>query len=160
MNTPTLLQRTAAVTDRIAETYVRVADGINNASGWVSRMLVLVLIPVGFLNVFLRYVGQYVETQLVNNTWIEAQWYLYGVIFLLMFPHLLLHDGNVRVDFWYAERTDRVKGWIDLVGHHGRPGPVHDSRSVGVLETGAGSPWSTGRSLPIPAVWPGAPSNS
>ena len=57
------------------------------------------------------------KTQLVNNTWIEAQWYLYGVIFLLMFPHLLLHDGNVRVDFWYAERSDRVKAWIDLAGH-------------------------------------------
>lgn len=39
-------------------------------------MLAAILIPVGFLNVFLRYVGRYTETQLVNNTWIEAQRYL------------------------------------------------------------------------------------
>lgn len=105
------------VTDRIAEISVAAADAVTEASGWVARALVYILIPVGFLNVFLRYVGQYVEVQLVNNTWIEAQWYLYGVMFLLMFPYLLRHDGNVRVDFWYAERSDRVKAVIDLIGH-------------------------------------------
>ena len=110
-------QAAAKVMDRVAEIVVATADGVTEASGWVARLLVYILIPVGFLNVALRYVGQYVEAQLVNNTWIEAQWYLYGVIFLLMFPYLLRHDGNVRVDFWYAERSDRVKAVIDLIGH-------------------------------------------
>ncbi len=117
MNAPPFLQRVGKITDSVAGRYLRVADGITEVAGWISRALVLILIPVGFLNVFLRYVGQYVEARLVNNTWIEAQWYLYGVIFLLMFPHLLLHDGNVRVDFWYSERSDRAKAWIDLIGH-------------------------------------------
>ncbi|MDE0171313.1 MAG: TRAP transporter small permease subunit [bacterium] len=110
-------QAAAKVMDRVAEIVVATADGVTEASGWVARLLVYILIPIGFLNVALRYVGQYVEAQLVNNTWIEAQWYLYGVIFLLMFPYLLRHDGNVRVDFWYAERSDRVKAVIDLIGH-------------------------------------------
>ena len=107
----------SAVTDQIARLVVSTADGITEAAGWVARMLVLILIPVGFLNVFLRYVGRYTEAQLVNNTWIEAQWYLYGLIFLLMFPYLLRHDGNVRVDFWYADRPERTKAKIDLIGH-------------------------------------------
>jgi len=106
-----------AFLDAIARTVVMVADAVTEGCGWIARVLVAILIPVGFLNVFLRYVGRYTETQLVNNTWIEAQWYIYGVIFLLMFPVLLRHDGNVRVDFWYAERTDRVKARIDLIGH-------------------------------------------
>ena len=107
----------AVVTDRIAEIIVAGADSITEAAGWISRVVVMILIPVGFLNVFLRYVGRYTESQLVNNTWIEAQWYLYGIIFLLMFPYLLRHDGNVRVDFWYSGRSDRGKATIDLVGH-------------------------------------------
>ena len=106
-----------AISDAVARTTVKIADVITESCGWVSRVLVAILIPVGFLNVFLRYVGRYTETQLVNNTWIEAQWYLYGVIFLLMFPYLLRHDGNVRVDFWYAERSRKVKTRIDLIGH-------------------------------------------
>ena len=110
-------QSVAKVTDRMAEITVAAADAVTEASGWVARALVYILIPIGFLNVALRYVGQYVEAQLVNNTWIEAQWYLYGLIFLLMFPYLLRHDGNVRVDFWYSERSDRVKAVIDLIGH-------------------------------------------
>lgn len=103
--------------DRTAEIVVRTADAMTEASGWIARLMVYILIPVGFLNVFLRYVGRYTEAQLVNNTWIEAQWYLYGVLFLLMFPYLLRHDGNVRVDFWYAERSARAKAVTDLVGH-------------------------------------------
>lgn len=106
-----------ASTLALARGVVAFADGITEACGWLARVVVAILIPVGFLNVFLRYVGRYTETQLVNNTWIEAQWYLYGIIFLLMFPYLLRHDGNVRVDFWYAERSDRVKARIDVVGH-------------------------------------------
>lgn len=117
MKIPPALEAVSKVTDWTAQTYIKIADGLTDAAGWIARALVLILIPIGFLNVFLRYVGQYVETQLVNNTWIEAQWYLYGVIFLLMFPYLLRYDGNVRVDFWYAERNDRVKAWIDLIGH-------------------------------------------
>ncbi len=105
------------VLDRSAELTVGAADAVTEAAGWLARALVFVLIPVGFLNVFLRYVGRYTEAQLVNNTWIEAQWYLYGLIFLLMFPYLLRHDGNVRVDFWYAERSERAKAVIDLAGH-------------------------------------------
>ncbi len=107
----------AAFTDRAAEIVVSTADMLTEASGWLSRLMVYILIPVGFLNVFLRYVGRYTEAQLVNNTWIEAQWYLYGVLFLMMFPYLLRHDGNVRVDFWYAERSPRAKAVIDLIGH-------------------------------------------
>jgi len=117
LKSPPALESVAKVTDWTAQTYIKIADGLTEVAGWIARALVLILIPIGFLNVFLRYVGQYVEMQLVNNTWIEAQWYLYGVIFLLMFPYLLRHDGNVRVDFWYAERSDRVKAWIDLIGH-------------------------------------------
>ncbi len=101
----------------VLKAYVRAIDWLTDSLGAVSRTLVLVLIPIGFLNVLLRYIGQFTHSQLVNNTWIEAQWYMYGIIFLLMFPYLLRHDLNVRVDFWYAERSDRAKAWIDLIGH-------------------------------------------
>ena len=115
-----------------------------------------ILIPVGFLNVFLRYLGRYVEAQLVNNTWIEAQWYLYGVLFLLMFPYLLRHDGNVRVDFWYAERSDRVKAVIDLVGHLVSLVPF-TALAIWVSGSPCVSPGAFGSSHRIPAAFPGAP---
>ena len=62
-----------SVADRVARAVVSMADAITEAAGWISRVIVMILIPVGFLNVFLRYVGRYTEAQLVNNTWIEAQ---------------------------------------------------------------------------------------
>jgi TRAP-type mannitol/chloroaromatic compound transport system permease small subunit len=48
---------------------------------------------------------------------IELQWYLYSLVFLLSFAHILKHGINVRVDFWYGRQPPRRKMWIDLIGH-------------------------------------------
>ena len=142
--------------DAVARTTVMVADAITESCGWIARVVVAILIPVGFLNVFLRYVGRYTETQLVNNTWIEAQWYLYGIIFLLMFPYLLRHDGNVRVDFWYAERSEKVKTRIDLVGHLVALAPF-TTLAVWVSWKPVRDSWSIWEVSPDPGGLPRAP---
>ena len=142
--------------DAVARTAVLVADAITESCGWIARVLVAILIPVGFLNVFLRYVGRYTETQLVNNTWIEAQWYLYGIIFLLMFPYLLRHDGNVRVDFWYAERSEKVKTRIDLIGHLVALAPF-TTLAVWVSWKPVRDSWSIWEVSPDPGGLPRAP---
>ncbi len=142
--------------DRFVRGWVAVADAITGACGWLARVVVAILIPVGFLNVFLRYVGRYTEAQLVNNTWIEAQWYLYGVVFLLMFPYLLRHDGNVRVDFWYAERSEKVKARIDLIGHLVGLVPFV-GLAIWVSWKPVTNSWSVWESSPDPGGLPRAP---
>ena len=102
---------------RIARAYIRFADGISEVTGEMSKYLVIVLIIVGVANVVLRYTGQLIGQKLVNNTIIEAQWYLYTLIFLLGFGYILKHGINVRVDFWYAEQPIKRRAWIDLIGH-------------------------------------------
>ena len=150
------MQAIGAYLDAVARTVVIVADAVTESCGWIARVLVAILIPVGFLNVFLRYVGRYTETQLVNNTWIEAQWYLYGVIFLLMFPYLLRHDGNVRVDFWYAERSEKVKTRIDLIGHLVALAPF-TTLAVWVSWKPVRDSWSIWEVSPDPGGLPRAP---
>lgn len=102
---------------RYALRYERWADTMSEWTGKLSQYVVLVTVGVGFLNVVLRYVGQLVGVRLTNNGLIEAQWYLYSLIFLFGFGYILKHQINVRVDFWFAEQPPRRKAWIDLVGH-------------------------------------------
>ncbi len=91
----------------------RVADGV----GSLSKYLVLAVVAVGFLNALLRYSGRIAQRQLASNTYLELQSYLYAAIFLLAFAYILKNGINVRVDFWYANRSDRVRALVDFVGH-------------------------------------------
>ncbi|MBW3666480.1 MAG: TRAP transporter small permease subunit [Actinobacteria bacterium] len=79
--------------------------------------MVIPTVAVGFISVILRYSGQLMGRRLTNNTVIEAQWYLYSVIFLVGFAYVLKHQINVRVDFWFANQSRKRRAWIDFIGH-------------------------------------------
>ncbi len=91
-------------------------DSISERLGQLSTGIVLLIIIVGFYNVLVRYLGRFMRTQLSSNVFIETQWYLYSLIFLLGFPYILKHGDNVRVDLLYARWSRRTKAWIDLIG--------------------------------------------
>jgi TRAP-type mannitol/chloroaromatic compound transport system permease small subunit len=102
---------------RIALRYVRIVDAISEFFGEVSKYLVIVVVVVGFSNVVLRYLGRWIQQRLTSNVFIETQWYLYGLVFLLGFAYILKHNINVRVDFWYAEWPKKRRARIDFIGH-------------------------------------------
>ncbi|MBI4630651.1 MAG: TRAP transporter small permease subunit, partial [Chloroflexi bacterium] len=82
----------------------------------VTDYIVILVIIVGFYNVFVRYLGRFIELQLSSNVYIELQWYLFSMIFCLGFAYVLKHNVNVRVDFLYANWSERTRAWVDFVG--------------------------------------------
>ena len=103
----------ARILDWVRARIERIAD----AGGFVARYLVLVVFAVGILNVILRYWGRATDTTLVSNRWIDVQWQLFGVLFLVGFPYGIKEKVNPRVDFWHANFTARRKALIDFVLH-------------------------------------------
>ncbi|MCA9945607.1 MAG: TRAP transporter small permease subunit [Anaerolineales bacterium] len=101
----------------ILRKYVALSDAFTEWLGNLPVYIVLITIFVGFLNVVLRYTGQEIGLKLTNNVVIELQWYLYTLIFLLGFSYILKNQVNVRVDFWFADQSPKVKAIIDLIGH-------------------------------------------
>lgn len=87
-------------------------DRIGRAVGWLAALLVI----VGVVNVVGRYAGSFLGMQLSSNSLLEAQTYIYSLIFLLGAAHLLRREGHIRVDIVYAARTARTRVWIDIVG--------------------------------------------
>jgi TRAP-type mannitol/chloroaromatic compound transport system permease small subunit len=97
--------------------FQRLIDGMSEGLGWLAKWLVPVCVTVGFVNVVLRYVGRYQGRALTSNRYIEAQWMLFGAIFLLALPYILKHNVNVRVDFWSQHFSRKRQALIDFAGH-------------------------------------------
>ncbi len=99
------LQRISAAIDRLN-------DRIGSAIQWLS----LVMVVVGAFNAIARYAGRFTSASLSSNAYLELQWYLFSLIFLMGAAYGLNHDYHVRVDVLYERLERRARAWIDLIG--------------------------------------------
>lgn len=98
---------------------LRLSDWIDRISrwiGWLTIGLTLVMTAVGAYNAITRYLGQYLGVNLSSNRYIEVQWYLFSLIFLLGAAYVLQKDAHVRVDIVYSRLSVKQKAWVDLLG--------------------------------------------
>ena len=99
--------------------WLRFSRGIDTLMEWVgalSMMLVTLLLGVGIYNVIVRYVGRLTQRNLASNTLLEAQWYLFSVIFFLGFAFILKRNTHVRVDFLYQNFGPKARARVNLFG--------------------------------------------
>jgi TRAP-type mannitol/chloroaromatic compound transport system permease small subunit len=102
---------------QVLHAYRRAADGLAGVLGLISAVLIFPTVVISVTNVVLRRIGAAQGQNLTSNALIEAQWYLYGLIFVFGFAYILREGINVRVDFWFTHRSSRTQSIIDLVGH-------------------------------------------
>jgi len=105
-------------------------DRWNRAIGRATAWLTLVMVLVGAYNAVARYLDPYrdslarllpflegfLEDPFSSNAYLETQWYLFSLVFLLGAPYALRCGAHVRVDVLYGNVSERTKAWIDLVG--------------------------------------------
>lgn len=119
--------------------WLRLADGIDRFNEGVGRVLywlTLVMVLVGSYNAIVRYLAQFasgdpesagvfgkmliaigeVAVPLNSNGFIELQWYLFSLVFLLGAAYTLKHNAHVRVDVLYGRLSAKGKAWINLLG--------------------------------------------
>lgn len=91
--------------------------------GRVGSWLILPLILVIVYDVVTRKIV-FIQ-QWVMNSWLyqyisptklqEMEWHLHAVIFLLAYATAYFVGAHVRVDIWREHRTERTRGWIELL---------------------------------------------
>jgi len=89
----------------------RAIDRLNTAIGRMVCWLTLVVVVVAVANALLRY-----GFRLGSNAFIEAQWYLFALIFLFGAAYTLKRGGHVRVDVLYGRMSPRRQAWVDILG--------------------------------------------
>ena len=94
----------------------RAIDRLNDLIGRAILWLVGVMVVIGAYNAVARYMNRFTDTNLASNAYLEAQWYLFSLVFLLGAAYALKEDAHVRVDVLYGRLAPRGKAWIDLLG--------------------------------------------
>ena len=74
------------------------------------------MVLLGAFNAIARYLGRSLGLDLSSNAWIELQWYLFSVVFLLGAARTLRERGHVCVDVLYGRLSERWQRRIDRAG--------------------------------------------
>ncbi len=92
-----------------------ISQKIDAFNAWIGRWLswlVVVVVLVSSINAVMRKVFD-----VSSNSYLELQWVLFSVIFLLCSPWTLLSGEHIRIDIVNHLLPLKVRGWIDLIGH-------------------------------------------
>lgn len=90
----------------------RAIDALNAWIGKVLSWLILVVVLISAANATVRKVF---DTS--SNAWLELQWILFGLIFLLCSPWTLLSNEHIRIDIINGMLPKRWRDRIDVFGH-------------------------------------------
>ncbi|MHB2167913.1 TRAP transporter small permease subunit [Alsobacter sp. R-9] len=90
----------------------RLIDRFHTLVGrWVA-WLIFVAVIISTVNAVIRKVF---DTS--SNAWLEAQWVLFGAVFLLCAPWTLLSNEHIRIDVVNSLLPRTVRNMIDVIGH-------------------------------------------
>ncbi|MCC7346058.1 MAG: TRAP transporter small permease subunit [Variibacter sp.] len=90
----------------------RLIDAINFRIGkWVS-WLIVAAVTVSAVNALIR---KLFDTS--SNAWLELQWVLFGIVFLMCSPWTLMLNEHIRIDILNNQFPQRLRNWIDVIGH-------------------------------------------
>ncbi|MGD8394963.1 MAG: TRAP transporter small permease subunit [Candidatus Eiseniibacteriota bacterium] len=101
---------------RVLLAIVRSIDRLNERLGRGVAWLTLAMVLIGAYNAVARYLGRFIGVNLSSNAYIELQWYLFSLVFLLGAADALRQDVHVRVDVVYGRLSARARAWINLGG--------------------------------------------
>lgn len=87
-------------------------DAFNTRVGQTMKWLILAAVIISTVNAIVRKVFN-----TSSNAWLEAQWYLFGAVFMLCAAYTFLKNEHIRIDVVTSNFSKRTRDWIDVVGH-------------------------------------------
>jgi TRAP-type mannitol/chloroaromatic compound transport system permease small subunit len=90
----------------------RMIDAFNEKLGQTVAWLILAAVLVSTINAIVRKVFNW-----SSNAFLEAQWYLFGAVFLICAAYTLLRNEHIRIDIVSSKMSQRYRNTIDVIGH-------------------------------------------
>jgi TRAP-type mannitol/chloroaromatic compound transport system permease small subunit len=101
--------------DALLKALLPVTRVIDAATTWIGKRLawlILAAVVVSALNATVRKIF---DTS--SNSWLELQWVLFSIVFMLCSPWTLLANEHIRIDIVNNLLPKWLRSTIDLVGH-------------------------------------------
>jgi TRAP-type mannitol/chloroaromatic compound transport system permease small subunit len=97
------------------QSLLKLSRGIDAFTRWTGKRLawlILVAVIISAINAIVRK-----TLDMSSNTWLELQWVLFSIVFLLCSPWTLLDNEHIRIDIVNNLLPKRVRDSIDVIGH-------------------------------------------
>jgi TRAP-type mannitol/chloroaromatic compound transport system permease small subunit len=101
--------------DALLKSLLPIARRIDAIDTWIGKRLawlILAAVVVSALNATVRKIF---DTS--SNSWLELQWVLFSIVFLLCSPWTLLANEHIRIDIVNNILPKRARDSIDVIGH-------------------------------------------
>jgi TRAP-type mannitol/chloroaromatic compound transport system permease small subunit len=92
--------------------FSRAIDAVNSRMGRVLSWLIVAAVLISTGNALQRKIFD-----VSSNSWLELQWVLFSIVFLLCSPWTLLDNEHIRIDIVNGMFPKRVRDSIDVMGH-------------------------------------------
>lgn len=97
---------------------VRLAiDTVATFTGGLAMILAWVIFFLQLFNVITRYSNNWFATDILFAETVSLAWMSFGMLFLLGVNYGVKEGINPRIDFWWADFSNRRKAWLDFVMH-------------------------------------------
>ena len=92
---------------------------------WLGKRLSWLILAAVFVSAANAIVRKIFDTS--SNSWLELQWVLFSIVFLLCSPWTLLDNEHIRIDIVNNLLPKWLRNAIDVVGHSLFPAAAHAS---------------------------------
>ncbi len=97
------------------QSLLKLSRGIDKFTGWTGKRLAWLILLAVIISAINAIVRKAFDTS--SNAWLELQWVLFSIVFLLCSPWTLLDNEHIRIDIINNLLPKRVRDVIDLIGH-------------------------------------------
>lgn len=97
------------------QSLLKLSRGIDAINTWIGKNLAWLIVLAVFISSINATVRKLFDES--SNAWLELQWVLFSIVFLLCAPWTLLKNEHIRIDIVNSRLPKRVRDWIDLLGH-------------------------------------------
>jgi TRAP-type mannitol/chloroaromatic compound transport system permease small subunit len=101
--------------DAVLKALLPLSRVIDAATTWIGKRLawlIMAAVVVSAVNATVRKIFD-----ISSNSWLELQWVLFSIVFLLCSPWTLLANEHIRIDIVNQMMPKQIRNSIDVIGH-------------------------------------------
>lgn len=97
------------------KTLLAVSRAIDTATAQLGRWVAWLVVAAAVISAGNALIRKTFDMS--SNAWLEAQWWLFSLVFLLAAPWTLALNEHIRIDILNQRFSKRVRNWIEIIGH-------------------------------------------
>src|SRR5665811_2529537 len=101
--------------DALLKTLLPVTRVVDAANTWIGKRMAWLILAAVVVSAANASVRKIFDTS--SNSWLELQWVLFSIVFLLCSPWTLLANEHIRIDIVNNALPNWLRDTIDAVGH-------------------------------------------